>query len=36
MTDDTIFEFLHTEIVNYIIESNESKPKESKVGSSTY
>lgn len=31
MADETIFEFLHAEIVNYIINRNESKDKDSKV-----
>lgn len=31
MTDDILFEFLHTEIVNYTLESNELKNPDTKV-----
>lgn len=31
MTDDAIFEFLHTELVNYTLESKELENKEAKV-----
>lgn len=29
--DDTLFEFLHFEVVNYVIEQNETVNKDSKV-----
>lgn len=31
MSDETIFEFLHTEIVNYALQANESKNGDIKV-----
>lgn len=31
MADETLFELLHSEIVNYALENNEMKYKESKV-----
>lgn len=32
MADETAFDFLHSEIVNYALEQNELKNKEGKVG----
>lgn len=31
MADETLFELLHSEIVNYALENNEIKYKETKV-----
>lgn len=36
MTDDAIFEFLHTELVNYTLESKELENKEAKVKIQSY
>lgn len=32
MIDDTVFEFLHFEVVNYVINQNIESNKEGKVG----
>lgn len=31
MADETIFEFLHAEIINYVVDQNEIKNKDAKV-----
>jgi hypothetical protein len=31
MSDDAIFEFLHSELINYVVNQNEVKNKDGKV-----